>query len=59
MEKRKRKEITCSVTITEGASERLTKALVKIHYQRKRENLELLEQERDEEMRGIAKDETA
>ena len=36
MAKRKKKEITCSVTITEGASERLTKALVKIHYQRKR-----------------------
>ena len=49
MAKRKKKEITCSVTITEGASERLTKALVKIHYQRKR----------DEEIRGITKDETA
>ena len=49
MAKRKKKEITCSVTINEGGSERLTKALVKIHYQRKR----------DEEMRGITKDETA
>ena len=49
MAKRKKKEITCIVTITEGASERLTKALVKIHYQRKR----------DEEMRWITKDETS
>ena len=37
MAKRKKKEITCSVTITEGASER----------------------KRNEEMRGITKDETA
>ncbi len=49
MKKRRKKEITCRVTITEGASERLTKALVKIHYQRKR----------DEEMRRLTKDETA
>ena len=37
MAKKKKKEITCSVTITDGASERLTKALVKIYYQRKRD----------------------
>ena len=49
MAKRKKKEITCSVTITEGASERLTKALVKIHYQRKR----------DEEMRELLKEDLA
>lgn len=44
-----KKEITCNSTITDGASERLTKALVKIYYQRKR----------DVEMQGITQDETA
>ena len=36
MAKRKKKEITCSVTITEGASERLTKALVNTRKRRMR-----------------------
>lgn len=49
MARKPKKEITCSVTITEGASERLTKELVKIYYQRKK----------DAQMQGVTDDKTA
>lgn len=36
MARKKEKEITCTVEITEGASDRLTSALVDLYYQRKK-----------------------
>lgn len=35
MAKRKEKELTCTVEVTEGFADRLTRGLVDIYYQRK------------------------
>lgn len=53
MAKRKEKELTCTVEVTEGFADRLTRGLVDIHYQRK------MKAEIEGRKQEVHKDETA